>query len=79
MKKTILQLILLLSLCASSTNTLALSDDFYSSGEDLNYAFDADSSYVIEELEHKLRRFVLYRKLEDLLFDLYDEYPGISQ
>ncbi len=79
MKKIIVQFILLLALSISTSNSLALSDDFYSTGEDLEYLFEADSNYAIEELEHKLRRFVLYRKLEELLYDLNDEYPGISQ
>ena len=78
MKKITNQFLLLLMLGAFSTHTYALSDDFYASGEDLEYAFEADSNFVIEELEYKLRKFVLYRKLEDLLFDLNDEYPGIS-
>lgn len=79
MKKIISQFLLLFILCASASQCFALSDDFYSSGEDLDYLFEADSDYAIEELEHKLRKFVLYRKLEELIFDLNDEYPGISQ
>ena len=79
MKKNILQFLLLLALSAGASNVYALSDDFYASGEDLDYLFEVDSNYAIEELEHELRKFVLYRKLEDLLFDLNDEYPGISQ
>ena len=71
----------LLTLClsTSASNAVALTDSFYASGEDLDFMFDVDSDYVIEEIEHKLRKFVLYRKLEDLLLDLNDEYPGIIQ
>ena len=77
MKKKLLQIILLLCFGASATNCYALSDDFYASGEDLEYMFDANSSYAFEELEDELRKFVIYRKLEDLILDLDDE-PSVD-
>ena len=79
MKKTIIQITLTLCLCVSATNSFALSDDFYVTGEDLEFMFETNSNYAFEELEDELRKFVFYRKLEDLLLDFEDEYPGISQ
>ena len=79
MKKILIQLSLMLCLGASASTSFALSDDFYASGEDLEFMFEINSDFALEEIEYELRKFVLYRKLEDLLFDLNDEYPGISQ
>ncbi len=76
MKKILLQATLLLCLGANVPSAFALTDDFYASGEDLEFMFEINSDYALEEIEYKLREFVLYRKLEDLLFDLNDEYPG---
>lgn len=70
---------LLLCLCVNATPAFALTDDFYASGEDLDFMFEANSDYALEEIEYTLRKFVFFRKLENLLFDLNDEYPGINQ
>lgn len=78
MKKILLKATLLLCLSASASTVSALSDEFISSGEDLNFLADMSNDFAIEEIEYELRKFVFYRKLEDLLFDLNDEYPGIS-
>jgi len=79
MKKILIQTILMLCLGANASTAFALTDDFYASGEDLEFMFEINSDFALEEIEYELRKFVLYRKLEDLLFDLNDEYPGISQ
>ena len=79
MKKRLIQITLVLCLTLSASNSFALSDDFYVTGEDLEYMFETNSNYTLEELEDELRKFVLYRKLEDLFLDLDNEYPGISQ
>lgn len=79
MKKKLLQYLLILCLGAGSTSAYALSDDFLVSGQDLDFLAEIDSDFALEEIEYELRKFVFYRKLEDLLFDLSDEYPGISQ
>ncbi|MGK0273487.1 MAG: hypothetical protein ACI88H_004168 [Cocleimonas sp.] len=79
MKKRLLQVILLICLSASTSDIYALSDGFYASGEDLEYMFETNSNYALEELEDELRKFVFYCKIEDLILDLDDEYPGISQ
>ena len=79
MKKILIQATLLLCLGANVSTASALTDDFYASGEDLDFMFDVNSDYALTEIEDELRKFVLYRKLEDFLYDLSDEYPGISQ
>lgn len=48
-------------------------------GGDLEFMFETNSDFALEEIENELRKFVLYRELEVLLFDLNDEHPGISQ
>ena len=77
MKNLIIKLSLVLCLCTSAPATYALTDTFYSTGEDLDFLMESKSTQVIEEIEYELRRFALYRKLEDIFFSLNDEYPGI--
>ncbi len=77
MKKLIIKLSLVLCLCTSAPVTYALTDTFYSTGEDLDFLMESKSTYVIEEIEYELRQFVLYRKLEDIFYGLNNEYPGI--
>ena len=77
MKNLIIKLSLVLCLCISAPATYALTDTFYSTGEDLDFLMESKSTFVIEEIEYELRQFVLYRKIEDILFNLTDEYPGI--
>ena len=79
MKKILIQLSLMLCLGINISTAYALTDDFYASGEDLEFMFEINSDFALEEIEYELRKFVLYRKLEDFLFDLNDEYPGIIQ
>lgn len=74
MKKLILQLSVVLCLMANINSSMALTDTFYSTGEDLEFLMDSESTYALEEIEYKLRKFVLYRKLEDFLFSYFDEY-----
>ena len=69
----------MLCLGTSASTAYALSDDFYATGEDLEFLFETNSDFALEKIEYELRKFVLYRKLEDLLLDFDDEFPGISQ
>ncbi|MEB8431632.1 hypothetical protein OO007_05285 [Cocleimonas sp. KMM 6892] len=73
----LIKLSLVLCLCVSAPATYALSDSFYSTGEDLDFLMESQSTYVIEEIEYELRQFILYRKIEDLFSDPTDEYSGI--
>ena len=77
MNKLIIKLSLVLCLCTSAPATYALTDTFYSTGEDLDFLMESKSTYVIEEIEYELRQFILYRQIEDILFNLTDEYPRI--
>lgn len=78
MKKKLLHATLLLCLGAGVSNVSALTDDFIASGEDIDFLTEMKSDFALEEIEFELRKFLLFRKIEDLLFDLNDEYPGIS-
>ena len=79
MKKKLIQATLLLCLGAYTSTVSALTDDFYASGDDLDFMFEVDSDFALSEIEYELRKFVLYRKIEDLFYDLNEDYPGISQ
>jgi len=58
----------------SVTNTSALTDAYFAAGEDLDFLVEADNSLALKEIEYKLRRFVIFRKIEDYIFDLTDTY-----
>lgn len=77
MKNVIIKLSLVLCLFSTTPTTHALTDTFYSTGEDLDFLMESKSTQVIEEIEYKLRKFIFYRKLEDLFFNLDDDYSGI--
>ena len=79
MKKLILQLSVVLCLMANTNSSMALTDTFYSTGEDLEFLMESESTYALEEIEYKLRKFVLYRKLEDFLFSYLDEYQDNTE
>ncbi len=77
MKYLFTKLSLVLCLCTSAPATYALTDTFYSTGEDLDFLMESKSTYVIEEIEYELRQFVLYRKIEDIFLNLTEENQGI--
>ena len=72
MKKYFLQLLFITGLCSTITPAFALSDTYFSTGEDLDYIIESDSKTALLELEYRLRRFVIFRKLEDFFLDLTD-------
>jgi len=72
--KLILQLCIACSLCASASQAMALSDPYLGMGEDLDYLIESGHTLAIEEMEYELRKFVLFREVEDFLFNLDDEY-----
>jgi hypothetical protein len=78
MNKTLIQVSLVLGLLLSAPTSMALTDSYYASGEDLDFLTEAESTFAIEEIEYELRQFVLYRKLEDLLFNLSEGFPEMS-
>lgn len=72
--KLLLQLCITCSLCVSASPAMALSDPYLAMGEDLDYLIESGHSLAIEEMEYELRKFVLFREVEDFLFNLNDEY-----
>ncbi len=75
MKNLLIQLCMVLGLLISAPSTMALTDGYYATGEDLDFLVETERSFAIEEIEYKLRQFVLYRKLEDFLYGMDEEYP----
>ena len=78
MKNLLIQLCMVLSLLVSAPPAMALTDSYFATGEDLDFLLETERSFAIEEIEYKLRQFVLYRKLEDFLFGMNDDYSEIN-
>lgn len=74
--KLLLQLCITCGLCVGAFHAAALSDPYLAMGEDLDYLIESGHSLAIEEMEYELRKFVLFREVEDFLFNLDDEYFG---
>lgn len=55
-------------------STYAETDQYYATGEDLEFLADSGNSLALEEIEYELRKFVLFRKFEDYLFNLSDSF-----
>ena len=75
MKNILIQFCMVLGLLASAPTAMSMTDSYFATGEDLDFLLETDSTFAIEEIEYKLRRFVLYRKLEDFLYGADEEYP----
>jgi len=52
----------------------AQSDSYFSTGEDLDFLIESDNTFAIREMEYELRQFKAYRKIEDFVFMLTDEF-----
>jgi len=74
--KLLLQLCVASSLCVGAPSAMALSDPYLAMGEDLDYLIGSGHGLALEEMQYELRKFVLFRKVEDFLFNLNDEYVG---
>ncbi len=75
--KQLIQLCVVCSLCISTHNAAALSDTYFATGEDLDYLIESDNTLAIQEIEYELRKFVLFRKVEDYLLNLSgDNFSG---
>jgi hypothetical protein len=74
--KLLLQLCVASSLCIGAPSAMALSDPYLAMSEDLDYLIESGHSLAIQEMEYELRKFVLFREVEDFLFNLNDEYIG---
>ena len=71
MKKHFLQLVFIMCFWAGSTPSNALTDTYFSTGEDIDYIIESDSTTPLLEFEYKLRRFVIFRKLEDYFLNTF--------
>ncbi len=71
MKKYLLQFTFIVCFWMGVTPAMALTDTYFATGEDLDYIIESDSTTPLLELEYKLRRFVLFRKLEDYFLDSF--------
>ncbi len=74
MRQHFLHFCITLCLFSVSSQSNALSDTYYSTGEDLDYLIESDNMLAIQELEYELRKFVLFRKVEDYIFNFSVEY-----
>lgn len=63
-------------LCLSVQQTTALADTYFATGEDLDYLIESDNTLAIQEIEYELRKFVLFRKVEDYFINLNSFYPS---
>ena len=59
---------------AISSPSMALTDAYFATGEDIDYLIESDNLSAIRELEYELRKFVLFRKVEDYIFSLTDSF-----
>lgn len=74
MKKGIINACLGLMFLAFSSFAQAQSDSYFASGEDLDFLIESDNTLAIREIEYELRQFKVYRKIEDFVFILTDEF-----
>lgn len=74
MKKGCINLAIGLMLIVFSSFAFAQSDSYFSTGEDLDFLIDSDNMLAIREMEYELRQFKAYRKIEDFVFMLTDEF-----
>ncbi len=75
MKKIFITFITTFVLSLSSISVNAASDPYFAKGEDLDFLMETKSTLALEEIEYKLRRFVLYRKIERFFTDVTYYYP----
>jgi len=74
MKTGLIKLCFGLGLLACTSLTMAQSDSYFATGEDLDYLIESDNMLAIQEIEYKLRQFKIYRSFEDFVLALTDEY-----
>lgn len=72
--KRLLQICVVCSLLFTTFQAVALTDTYFATGEDLDYLIESDNTLAIQELEYELRKFVLFREIEDYLYNLTDDY-----
>lgn len=79
MRMGILNTCLVFTLMAFSSATLAQSDSYFSTGEDLDFLIESDNTLAVREIEYELRQFQTYRNIEDFVQTLTDHYIDESE
>ena len=74
MKRTLIVLLFGCILQTLSLPTSALTDTYYATGEDLDYLIESDNTEALQEIEYELRKFVLFRKVEDFIYSVTETY-----
>lgn len=74
MKRSFVQLCMIFCLCTTAPQAMAMTDTYFTTGEDIDFLIESDNTLAIQEIEYELRKFVIFRKIEDYLFNLSDEY-----
>ncbi len=63
-----------IGLALSPVTSNALTDTYYATGEDIDFLIESDNLSAIREIEYQLRRFVIFRKVEDYIFSITDTF-----
>jgi len=58
----------------SGHSVFAETDPYFATGEDLDFLIDSSNAFALKEIEYELRKFLIFRKVEDYLFNLSDSY-----
>ena len=77
--KHFLQTCVVCSLLFTAFQATALTDTYFATGEDIDFLIESDNTLGIQEIEYELRKFVLFRELEDYLYNLSSDYLGDSE
>ena len=79
MRKFFIQFFVAIVIALTSFHASASTDPYYATGEDLDFLIESDNSYALEEIEYELRKYVIFRKVEDYLFNLSDSIFEIDE
>ena len=74
LKKLFLLLFITTGLMTVTSPTMALSDTYFVTGQDLDLLMESDRTYVMEEIEYELRKIPLFRDVEDFILNVKDDY-----
>ncbi len=74
--KKFLQSCVVCSFLFTAPQAMALTDTYFATGEDLDYLIESDNTLAILEIEYELRKFVIFRKIEDYLYNLSSDYTA---
>ena len=77
--KQLLQICVVCSLLFTAFQAKALTDTYFATGEDLDFLIESDNTLGMQEIEYELRKFVLFREVEDYLYNLRSDYSEDSE